>query len=115
MIATPLSWLPTVILYRDTWFDKIVKNHVEMVGKENIVRAVVSSPTVVCRGTANPTYLVFLDSSIRSPGGTAPLTVYVDPSHRIVVSAYYNRSFARITPDQVVWHPSPNPKTKRSG
>ena len=83
-----------------------------MAGKEDAVRAVVSSPTVICRGSANPRYLVFLDSSIRSPSGSAPLTVYVDPLHRVVVSAYYNRSFARSIPSQVIWQLSPNPNLK---
>jgi hypothetical protein len=78
-------------------------------GSKTSVRAVVSSPTAICQGTANPRYLVFLDSAIRSPGGSAPLTVYVDPLNRVVVSAYYNRSFARNTPGQVVWQQSPNP------
>jgi hypothetical protein len=113
VIATPLPELPTVTLYRDTWFDKITKNHVEMAGREDAVRVVVASPTAICRGSANPRYLVFLNSSIRSPSGSAPLTVYVDPLHRIVVSAYYNRSFARITPDQVIWQPFANPEPKR--
>lgn len=112
-MATPLPRVSPVTLYRDTWFDKIIKNHVEIAGKEDAVRAVVSSPTAICRGSANPRYLVFLNSSIRSPSGSAPLTVYVDPLHRVVVSVYYNRSFARIPPDQVVWQPSPNPEPKR--
>lgn len=38
VIATPLPELPTVTLYRDTWFDKITKNHVEMAGREDAVR-----------------------------------------------------------------------------
>jgi hypothetical protein len=115
VVATPLPGLPTVTLFRDIWFDKIAKNHVEMAGREDAVQVVVASPTAICRGSANPGYLVFLNSSIRSPGGSAPLTVYVDPLHRVIVSAYYNRSFARITPDQVIWQPSPNPEPKRRG
>jgi hypothetical protein len=47
VIPTPLPGLAAVTLYRDTWFDKITKNHLEMLGKEDAVRQVVSSPTAV--------------------------------------------------------------------
>jgi hypothetical protein len=30
VILTPLPGLAEVTLYRDTWFDKITKNHLEM-------------------------------------------------------------------------------------
>jgi hypothetical protein len=110
VITTPLPGLPTVTLYRDTWFNKITRYHPEMVGKEEAVRLVVASPTAVCRGSSNPEYRVFLNNSVRSSGGSSPLTVYVDPLRRVIVSAYYNRSFARIMGDQVIWQPSSNPK-----
>src|SRR5208282_5523923 len=45
VIPTPLPGLAAVTQYYDTWFDKITKSHLEMVGKEDAVRLVVSSPT----------------------------------------------------------------------
>ena len=48
------AWVAEVTLYRDTWFDKITKNHLEMLGKEDAVRLVVSSPTAVCIASSNP-------------------------------------------------------------
>jgi hypothetical protein len=64
IIPTPLPGLATVTLYHDTWFDKITKNHVEMLGTEDDVRLVVSSPTAVCIASSNPGYRVF--ATIRS-------------------------------------------------
>lgn len=97
------AWVAEVTLYRDTWFDKITKNHLEMLGKEDAVRLVVSSPTAVCVASSNPSYRVFINDSVRSPGGRSLLTVYVDPVPAVVVSAYYNRSFPRLSSDRIIW------------
>ena len=105
VITTPLAGLAAVTLYYDTWFDKITKNHPEILGKEDAVRLVVSSPTAVCSASANPGYRVFINDAIRSPGRSL-LTVYVDPVDAVVVSAYYNRSFPRLSSDRIVWQPS---------
>ena len=105
IIPTPLPGLASVILYHDTWFDKITKNHVEILGKEDDVRLVVSSPTAVCIASSNPGYRVFINDLVRSPGGRSLLTVYVDPVPGVVVSAYYNRSFSRLSPDRIIWQP----------
>jgi len=75
IIPTPLPGLAAVTLYRDTWFDKITKNHLEMLGKEDASATVVSSPTAVCGASTNPSYRVFVNDLIRSPGGRSPLTV----------------------------------------
>jgi hypothetical protein len=77
-----------------------------MLGKEDAVRLVVSSPTAVCVASSNPGYRVFINNAIRSPGGPSLLTVYVDPVDGVVVSAYYNRSFPRLGSDRIVWQPS---------
>jgi hypothetical protein len=72
-----------------------------LIGKEDAVRLVVSSPTAVCIASTNPTYRVFINDSVRSPGGSL-LTVYVDPMSAVVVSAYYNRSFPRLSSDRII-------------
>jgi len=115
VIPTPLPGLAAITLCRDTWFDKITKNHVEMLGKEDDVRQVVSSPTAVCVASTNPSYRVFVNDLIRSPGGRSLLTVYVDPLHRVVVSAYYNRSFSRLSSDRIIWQPSTSTRPLRRG
>jgi hypothetical protein len=113
VIPTPLPGLAEVTLYRDTWFDKITKNHLEMLGKEDAVRLVVSSPTAVCIASSNPSYRVFINDSVRSPGGRSLLTVYVDPVSAVMVSAYYNRSFPRLSSDRIIWQPSTSTRPPR--
>jgi len=108
VIPTPLPGLPEAVLFYDTWFDKITRYHPELLGMESAIRLVISTPNSVCTGTSNPAYRVFLNDLVRSPGGSAPLTVYVDPVPRVIVSAYYNRSFANRTASTVIWQPSQN-------
>ena len=115
VIPTPLPGLAAVTLYYDTWFDKITKNHVEILGREDEIRLVVSSPTAVCIASSNPSYRVFINDSVRSPGGQSLLTVYVDPLPGVVVSAYYNRSFPRLGLGRIIWQPSastPSPRRR---
>jgi hypothetical protein len=101
---TPFPRVPAATLFEDTWLEHIVRGHVYMQGREAEVRAVVASPTAVVSGTSNPDYVVFLNQSVTTSGGT-PLAVIVDPQEQIICTAYYNRSLKVVAADRVLWLP----------
>lgn len=104
-VATPFPAAPSVTLFEDTWTEHIVRNHLEMAGKEAEVQAVVTAPTVILVGTANPSYVAYVNDMVTSSRGT-PLAVIVDPQEQVICTAYYHRSFRVISPEQVLWSPS---------
>jgi hypothetical protein len=92
-----------ITLYEPTWQDHIIKRHVELIGKELDVQAVVANVNFVLPGTSiDPNYVVFINPKITTPSGV-PLGVVVDQTEREIITAYYNRSFRIITPDQAIW------------
>jgi hypothetical protein len=75
-----------------------------MAGKEHLVQAAVTDPTVVIRGTSNPDYIIFVNQGETSPQGS-PLTVIANPELQIIVTSLYHRSFKVITPESIIWPP----------
>jgi hypothetical protein len=104
-VNTPFPAAPSVTLYEDTWTKHIVPGHLELAGKEADIQTVVTSPSVVVAGSTNPNYVAYVSDTVTSSGGT-PLAVIVDPQEQVICTAYYNRSFKVISPEQVLWSPS---------
>jgi hypothetical protein len=104
-VATPFPGSPRVTLFQDTWTEHILPGHLEMTGKEADVQAVVTSPTLILAGSTNPNYVAYVNDMVTSSRGT-PLAVIVDPQEQVICTAYYNRSFKVISPEQVLWSPS---------
>lgn len=102
--TTPFPGLPEVSLTRVTWDDHVLKQHPYMVGKEQLVQATVSAPSVIVRGTSNPDYIIFINQAETSSEGN-PLTVIASPHLQIIVTSLYHRSFKVIAPELVIWPP----------
>jgi hypothetical protein len=71
-----------------------------MIGREQAVRQIASSPThvltgSVTSGTANPDYFIFVSNTFVSKSG-APLSVIVNPLDGEVRTSYYNRSLMSV-------------------
>lgn len=101
-VSTPFPRAPRVTLYNTTWYDHILKRHVELVDKQDDVQAVVANVNAVMPGNLNPDNVVFLNHLVTSASGT-PLGVVVDLARGEVCTAYYNRSFRIIDPGQALW------------
>lgn len=108
-VVTPVSWLPKVTLYASWWQEHIVTQHTYMAGREDMVRSVVSEPSVVLGGSttvgsANPNFVIMLNERIVSQKGI-PLGVVVDPQDGEIRTAYFNRSLASIDASKILWKP----------
>jgi hypothetical protein len=93
---TRIPGLRRVTLFEQQWLEHIVTQHVYMIGREKQVEAVVSGATVALAGsstmgTANPSYVIELNSQIISQSGS-PLAVIVDTQSAEIHTAYFNRS-----------------------
>jgi hypothetical protein len=104
-VKTPWVRVPEVTLHSDIWNEHIVSGHVQMTGREDDVRAIVSAPTAILAGTTNPSYAVYVKDAITTPGGT-PISVIIDPDERLIVTAYPNRSLKIIPTERLLWLPS---------
>ena len=100
--TTPWPKVPQVTLFRDTWDEHIIKQHVHMAGQELQVRAVASNPTLIVPGTSNPDYVIYVSDSVTTTSGT-PLAVIINPQEKLIVSAYYNRSLRVVVAGQSLW------------
>lgn len=103
VFPTPVPGLPSVTLYRDQWDNHITAKHVEMVGQENRVGLVISTPTIVINSPDTSGYYIFVNEDVRSPHGTTPMAVCVDPADQFVVTAYYERAFRVSVSGTVIW------------
>jgi hypothetical protein len=106
-VSAPVLFLPTVFLEAARWNEHIVKNHSYMIGREKQVLEVASQPTYVLpgsvtAGTASPSYLLLINETVVSRGGS-PLSVAVDPASGEIRTAYFNRSLRTIDMRHVLW------------
>jgi hypothetical protein len=104
-VPTPWDRVPKVTLFEDTWRDHIEKRHVFLAGKETVIQSIVSMPTHILPGTTNPDYVIYVNDTITTPGGT-PLAVIVNPEEQIICTAYPSRSLKVIPMEQAIWLPS---------
>jgi hypothetical protein len=105
-VSTPWPRVPRATLLSDVWNDHIVKGHVEMSGREEDVRTIVTTPTAVLSGTTNREYVIYVSQAVTTPGGT-PIGVVIDPEEQIIVTAYPNRSLKLVIPqERILWLPS---------
>ena len=104
-IATPFPGLPLVTLFSDTWRDHILPNRPYLTGREDWISATLSSPSAVCAGSTNPSYLAFVNRTIVSARSGSPLVVFVDPLDQVVVSAGYRIDFHDLSQHRILWVP----------
>src|SRR5262245_46450385 len=103
-IETPFPGAPKATLFRDTWFEHILKRHVELEGQEAAVQTVVSTPSAVIADKSAEN-VVFVSSSVTSLSGK-PLAVVVHREGQFIRTAYYNRSLKDYAPrEHVLWLP----------
>jgi hypothetical protein len=102
--AGPYPAVPQATLLRETWENHIVGHHAYMADRLALVQATASAPTVIVPGTSNPDYLIFVNEGETTSEGH-PLTVIINPSVQIIVTAMYNRSYREIAPGIVLWRP----------
>lgn len=99
---SPLSELPEIKLHRDRWENHIVKNHVEMIGREENVFVAVSQPTAIVVGNQIQSHYVCVNHMDTASNGS-PTVVIVHRFTGDVVTALFDRRYQNVNPEDVIW------------
>jgi hypothetical protein len=74
-----------------------------MTGRLTTVQTIASNPShVLSGGNPDPDYVIYLNQSLTTTGGS-PIVVIVDQHSGDIVTSYPNKSLRIIEPGRVLW------------
>lgn len=105
---TPYDGARKVVFYEDT-----LKYHVPAARKTSAIRenieGALTRPDAVVRGTTNPGFVAFVNSTTVSSASGTPFVVFVDPEAApmpAVATAGHRRDFKDLSRHDVLWVPT---------